>query len=57
MQRASGKLVLHFRKVGLGDREVRVDRVQPLNEQQPGAIRLHHISYIDEPHSRPAVDR
>ena len=30
---------------------------QPLNQQQPRSIRLHDVAYVNQPHSRAAVDR
>ena len=47
---------LDLGEVVLGDREVRVDRVEPLDGEQGAVVRGHDVADVDEPLARAAVD-
>jgi hypothetical protein len=40
-------LFLYCQQLTLGDGEVRVNRIEALNREQRGCVRLHHVSDID----------
>ena len=54
-QRSSGParhLPPHFGQVALGHREVRVDGIEPLDQQQSRGVGLHHVSDIHQARAR-----
>src|SRR6266478_2281785 len=50
-------LFLNFRQITLGNGEVCVDRIEPLDRQEGSRIRLHNVAYIDQTGTRTSVDR
>jgi hypothetical protein len=54
---AAGHLCLHLREVALGDGEVRVDGIDPLDHQQRRRVRLHDVPDVDQTSAGPTVDR
>ena len=56
-QQAARHLSLNFRKITLGDRKIRIDRVEPLDREERCGIGLHHVSHIHQARPGPTVDR
>ncbi len=57
VERLAGHPALHGRQVVLGDGEIDVDRVEPLDDEERSAVRGDDVPAVDEAVPRPAVDR
>src|SRR5258708_1811486 len=57
LQSSARHLFLDFWKIPLRNGEVRVDRIQVLNQKKGCAVRLHNVSDVDQAGSSSAINR